>query len=76
MSVRSTLFGPVTKEEALAVARQECNRRGWPWMEPVTISRGLFSYRLMTNRNKRGGNVRMRISTRNGSILEAGFAPR
>ena len=70
------IFGRLTRHEAEEIAKAECVRRGWPWGEPVSVQRQLLSYRIMTNANRRGGNVNIFIDARTGAVLRAGFARR
>ncbi len=39
----------VSKAHVLAAARAECEDRGWPWREPVRVTRGLLRFRVWTN---------------------------
>jgi hypothetical protein len=61
----------VTKTEAEAIARRECERRNWPWAEPVTVREGLRSYRFWTNARARTGNVEIVVRADNGEITRA-----
>lgn len=63
----------MTREEAKTIAREECARRGWPWMEPISVHWGFFSYRVWTNSNCRGANASIRIRKKDGKILSAGI---
>lgn len=76
MKVLRMLFGSVTREEARAIAREECERREWPWSEPVHVQRHLRTLHVMTNASHRGGNVNVWIDARSGEVIEAGFARR
>ena len=66
----------VSRAEALEIVRSECQRRGWPCMEPVHIREGIRRYEVMTNAGMLGGNVFMRIDTQTGKVLGASFARR
>ena len=66
----------VTRDEARAIARAECEDRQWPWQEPVHEAGRLFTYRFMTNAQQLGGNVTIRVRARDGKVLSAGFARR
>lgn len=66
----------ITKTEAMQIARQECERRGWPWQEPILIHWGFFSFTVRTNTQRRGGNVSLRIRKRDGVVVGAAFADR
>jgi len=60
---------------AIAAAREECIRRGWPWDEPIVVSEGLLVYSIWTNARSRGGNVSVRVRCNDGSILTSGMVP-
>jgi hypothetical protein len=65
----------LSSEQVLAVARRECARRGWPWQEPVRVSRRLRGYRVWTNSNVRDNNPWYYLD-RNGRVTRAGYARR
>lgn len=73
----------MTKAQAMAIARREAERRGWPWEEPVFVSRerrwivfGALRWRFMTNASYRGGNVNVTVDDGTGQVVSAGFARR
>jgi hypothetical protein len=66
----------VTKGEATELAKAECERRGWPWTEPVAVLERLAEYRVWTNSGKRGGNVVIRVDIQTGKIRRATYAER
>lgn len=79
MSAFGRRFRPslaITEEEALARAREECGRRGWPWTEPVRVRRRRRGYSVLTNAEARGGNVLVSIDGVTGEVLHANYAPR
>ena len=61
----------LTPEAAEQVARAECERRGWPWTEPVTRSRGLRGYRFWTNAKAVSGNAEIIVDANTGEIRRA-----
>jgi hypothetical protein len=68
----------ISKDEALEAARHEALARGWPWKEPVTVSRsrrfiffGRSTYEIRTNTMMRGSNGRFLIDGESGTVLEA-----
>lgn len=76
MRLSELLFGSLTRDEAIALARAECERHDWPWTEPIRASRQPFGgYHVMTNTSMRGGNVNVHIS-RGGRVARAAFARR
>ncbi len=66
----------ISREEAVAIAREECAQRGWPWREPIRVEEGWRSYVVRTNTEMRGGNCMILVSTRTGEVIEARRAPR
>jgi hypothetical protein len=66
----------ITSEYALEIAREECRKRGWPWVDPVVVTEELRSWRIWTNAEHLGGNVIIRINSLNGSVEHASLTPR
>ncbi len=64
------LSGPekIDKDEAKAIARAECERRGLPWGEPVRVYRHYGNWSVWTNADHVGGNIRVIIDGRNGDV--------
>jgi hypothetical protein len=65
---------PILRDRALAIARAECDSRGWPWVDPIHVSQGPFAFHVMTNARSRGGNVNIHIRRSDGHVLRAAFA--
>jgi hypothetical protein len=65
---------PIPHDRALAIARAECDARGWPWVDPIHVSQSPFAFHVMTNAQCRGGNVYIRIRRSDGHVLRAAFA--
>lgn len=61
---------------AEGIARAECERRGWPWTEPVRARRQLRGYRFWTNARSRGGNAEIVVDTNTGEVKRAWMGPR
>lgn len=57
-------------------AEVECQRRGWPWKEPVYIEEWFTQWFFRTNARMRGGNVLIAVDCRTGAIRRAAFARR
>lgn len=55
-----------TEEEALRIAREECERRGLTWRHP-TVKRGWRRWTVMTPGGQRGGNAVIFVSRRDGA---------
>jgi hypothetical protein len=66
----------IDRNEALAVARDEVERRGLWWVEPVIIRFGIRHYRIWTNANSRGGNVAIRVNRKSGEVTALTTTPR
>lgn len=62
----------ITKDDALRIAREECERRQWPWDDEVYIQSGFFHYRVWIGA-LRGAHVGVVIRKRDGHITESGF---
>jgi len=67
------------RQHAHAVAEAE----GWPWQEPLLITRhrrgfmdGSMVWHVMSNAHKRGGNVNIWLSDASGQVIKKGFARR
>ncbi len=65
----------IGRERALEIAKEECARRGWPWVEPINLEEGLFAYAIRTNAASRGGNVNIYVRCVDGRVSRAALAP-
>ena len=62
---------PVTdlsESAVVKIAKQECLQRELPWREPIHVRRGWRWWTVMTNADKRGGNVIVMVSRRSGRV--------
>jgi hypothetical protein len=66
----------IAREEAIAIARAECERRSWNFDEPIAVHQGLKDYEVVTRADSRGGNVRVSVDAATGRVREAVVAPR
>jgi hypothetical protein len=66
----------IDRNQALAVARDEVERQGLWWVEPVIVHFGIWNYRIWTNANSRGGNVAIRVNRRSGQVTALTTTPR
>lgn len=66
----------ITKKKAEELARAECHRMNWPWIGPIRVHWGLFSFLVRTNTNNRGGNAYFYISKKDGHVIKSGFSTR
>lgn len=66
----------VQREEALLIARQECDRRGVPWIQPIAVSEGLRWWNITLNAGSVGCNIFIRVDAITGQIVGiAGLLP-
>ena len=61
------------REKARCIAEVECQRRGWPLLEPVRVYWGLFTYTVWGG--GRGGGVRIKIRKKDGVVMDAIMTP-
>lgn len=66
----------LTQQDAAAIAKAVCAENGWPFLEPVAVQPGLFSWTIVTNAQQIGCNVRVRVHKRSGKITMKAFNPR
>ncbi len=67
----------ITKEQAIQIAKAECEKRGWTWCEPVSAtSRFGGNWKIHTNEGKRGINARFVVDRFSGEVKSAGYIPR
>jgi hypothetical protein len=66
----------ITNEALIALAKRECEKEGWTWLEPVDVSEGVFNWTVITNSDSMGCNARVVISKRTGEVVKKSFTPR
>lgn len=66
----------LSKAEAIEIARAECERRDLPFLDPVSVTRGIWRITVFAHSTFRGGNVRVQLRARTGDVLHVGFNPR
>ena len=71
----------MNRDEALSIARVAAEAKGWPWQEPLLVTRrrrfvffGPVSWHITTNAMSRGGNVRIAVDDESKTVVEQGFA--
>lgn len=69
-------FRRITRAEVLNIAQAHAESRGWPWLDPVDLTMGLFTARVWTNAEYKGGNVFVRVCLQTGEVKKSGFANR
>lgn len=66
----------ITADDAEAIAREEAERRGWPWHGRIRVTEHLRTFVVRTNTDMRGGNVTIAINLASGEVRRSGYAPR
>lgn len=73
----------ITEEQAITIAREIADERGWSWRGRVRVSRrrqwfffGRLSFEVFTNADYRGGNVIVEVAADTGEVLRAGYGRR
>ena len=66
---------PITRSDALRIAKDECVRLGWPLNEHMTVKRGVFCFTVWGG-GRKGGNLCMKIRKKDGAILQSSLTPR
>ena len=72
----------MTEKDAVERAKAIATDEGWPWVEPIRAVgfRNMFlgekRWRVMSNCQNRGMNVRIVLRDDDGSVVEKGFMPR
>ena len=70
------LGAKISRDDALQIATEECDRRGWPWREPVAAHWRITHWLVVTHVGWQGGNVRIKVGKRDGKVRSAGYIPR
>jgi len=65
----------ITKANALKIAREECDKHGWPWREPVKVKRGLRVFTVWGG-GRKGGNLCVKIRKKDGYVVSCGMTPK
>ncbi len=66
----------ISRADAVRIAEAHCSEKGWPWEQPVVVSREPFCYHIMTNADMKGGNANIRVGLKDASIVHSAFAAR
>ena len=66
----------ISKEQAIAIAKEECKQRGWWWGMPIKVSQRRKAWVIHTNWKMRGMNARFRVDNETGEVKEAAYLPR
>jgi hypothetical protein len=68
--------GGISEAETLALARAECDRHGWTWVNPVRVTRHRSAWMISTNVESIGRNAHVKIDVYTGAVMDSGFPPR
>jgi len=52
----------LSKDDLVELARRECKKEGWPWLEPVHIQDRMFRWIILTNALLAGRNVQISVA--------------
>lgn len=73
----------ISREQAVQIARQVCDERGWPWKEPVVYQRGIWPvnwviFMHLLPGKKPNPKIEIVINARTGKVTKAkrSFLPR
>jgi hypothetical protein len=66
----------ISRAEAMELARAEVERAGLPWVEPISVHRGIWNYEVWTRSKSRGGNVIIQVNRRSGVATVVAHTPK
>ena len=66
----------ISRQQAVQIARRECERKGWPWEEPILVEETLRTFRVYTNQLECDGGVHIRVDAVSAEVVYAGRSPR
>jgi hypothetical protein len=64
------------KQQLIDIAKLECEKESWPWLEPISIQDNWSDWTIITNSDKIGCNVRIIVSKKSGEVFKKSFMPR
>lgn len=64
----------ISKSRAKEIAREECERRGIPWREPISVKWGFLAYTIWGG-GRKGGNLMVRVRKCDGAVISATMSP-
>jgi hypothetical protein len=74
---KTNTFSPdVSKEQAISIAQDECQKLKYPWLEPVIVRSNWGVWEVYTNARSKGGNARIIINKNTGRVVKAIILPR
>lgn len=68
----------MTEDQAVALAKSNAIKKGWPWREPTeaSLSRWRRRWTIRSNSKSIGVNVVTKIDDKTEQIIESHFLPR
>jgi hypothetical protein len=66
----------ISQRDALAIAQAECQKRGWPWLEPIQVKARWGKWIINTNTQMLGCKARFVIDQQTAQILQTAYLPR
>lgn len=66
----------ISKTEAIRIAKEECDKREWGWLEPIEVKQSRIAWKIRTNAKARGTIAAFSIDHQTGEVLRAGYLPR
>ena len=66
----------ISEDEAIKIAREECARRNWTWIEPVKVSLGMRAWTVRTNAPGLGAIAIIKVHKRKGDVISASYVGR
>lgn len=68
---------PITKEQAIQIAKVECKKRDWTWREPISATSQFGgNWKIRTNVGSRGVNARFVVDKFSGEVKSAVYINR
>ncbi|MBR0656026.1 hypothetical protein [Plastoroseomonas arctica] len=64
------------EDAVVAIARAAAEGEGWPFVEPLSVTRHGSAWHVMTNVPMRGSNVNVWVDATTGAVLKQAFARR
>lgn len=66
----------ISKPDAIKIAKRECCKNNWPWLDPIKVKFRRQRWLVETNWRSRGANAKIEIDGNTGAIIDARYWPR
>jgi hypothetical protein len=79
MGILRWIFGitvRIDREQAVRIAKDYCEKHGWPWLEPIWMRLNFRQYEVMTYADHLGGNIFLSVDCETGAVTSSGPTPR